>query len=1361
MTTTKRIWLGLLVVLGLIVLAGAGAQAACPAAGTSGNFSICGGYLYDPGGSKFIVSGTNVIDNPQSAQILQNSSGFPISTLMPHINYIRVNICGEGACNINGVSGSGQPTSITYPSASNYVTMIARCQAAHIVCEFEDHSSNGGYWEGGSVGFGQSQSLAPTNGTGTLMTSVTTFWKAMATQCIGSPYCWIGTFNEMATGDGSWSQSSVQAVTTYGALMYNAIRGTGNNNVITLQSGSGAITQDTMGPSGGTSTTPYATMTNVIFRIHYYTTDTVANIETALAGNTTNGGNASGCSGYLCQQQVQTKDGQVPIIFNEFGSSSGSPTNTDGANIAAAITNMQANTANGSGSEAYGNPACAEIPGNVQCWTQVNNAGTSGLTVGPASNQYNLTTWGGEAAAVIAANPFPGGTTSIGITAPGTLAATQSTSAIISGVSASDTTNPNDTMTFQATASLNGKLTASGATGNGTGTITFTGSLTNLNNLLATVGFTDAVIENPVISWAVSDQHTLTATASTAVTVSGPVSANCTIVTTVGPTITSIGPPVTVWAINSSGQVVANGSAQTGTSNVVKIAYVTGLFWQENTSNNWYSTPDANTAYSGPFTADPTAGCAAPPGQKTRVPAPQTGTITTGTWVINQTLAITGGATQPSTTFSGMRYNYLLPAGYNPTLYTYPLVMVGAGNDQGMNGSTYPRDGGTFISAMEGNDFKFNTVNFRTANPAIFVAPQCDQTGDLSGATTGRNCGGYNDTPNGTWNEQSISAIQQHFINDTGACGTAGQTCSVDTTRLYGVGLSLSAIGYLAQGVDNNQINSQGNAAWTAIVCMSCQLFRPATANSVVYPRMKNVPYMEICSPGDNPCNYGPGFWDNINGNTSAGSPVAYPTQTTYDNGTMASIQAGTSSFYYINSYTANANGSGAYNVFGCLNSDGCDGTKIYNWLFQQIAGTTPPPSGSCPASGNNLTLNGGSSAVLTDASGNGWGIPKSGGPVYLMSTQLLAAPNATQLAYVSGVMWYKNSSGQWFSFSPSANILAGNGAIIASGPTNVSPISINITAPQGLAATQNVSILVPNVSVSDATNPGDTATFTGASTGNGKLTGTGMTGNGTGTVTFAGTFAQVNQALATVSFLDSLVENPTITWTIQDAHSLSASTTTNVTVSGTAPPSTGTSWDSTKNGAATLSNNNKTMTTTGLGATLSTSSKNTGKVCFQVNLGAVSANTAVGIASGGQGLTTYLGGTGQPSIAIYPTTHQRIYEGNGTTIDGPGPPANSVAGDVVTVAEDIGTNLVWFTDQAMVAAGLPWNNAAGANPVGEVSGISTSFITNPYFIAAGAAEPGSAMTINTAPISGCPTGFPTWDAVVASGHSPWSVVLQ
>lgn len=410
----------------------------------------------------------------------------------------------------------------------------------------------------------------------------------------------------------------------------------------------------------------------------------------------------------------------------------------------------------------------------------------------------------------------------------------------------------------------------------------------------------------------------------------------------------------------------------------------------------------------------------------------------------------------------------------------------------------------------------------------------------------------------------------------------------------------------------------------------------------------------------------------------------------------------------------------------------------------------------TCPASPNNTVLSASTTSVITDGNGQAWGLPKSGGQVFLQGTALPGTSRASQLAYVNNVVWYQNTSNQWYSFNSSGGI--------ASGPTT-NPLQITVVAPANLAATQGQGTLIQGIVATDAAYPGDNQTFSGSSTGNGKLAATGASGNGTGTITFTGSLTALNSLLASVTFTDAVTENPTISYSVMDAHSLSASTTTAVTVSSSTVPSTGTTWNPSAVGSGgTLSNNNSTMTTGGGGANvLSTSGKGSGKACFAVTAGTLSFNWAAGLATAAQALSgSYLGGTGSPSEGLYASYGgtQSIFVAGGTPIGITGAPSS--AGDVILEAVDFDSGLFWVTDKAMAAAGYPWNDSATANPVGEIGGLSLSGLgAGPYFMAAGAQESGSVFNLNPVP-TGCPAGFPTWDTPLPTGGpSPWTVTLQ
>ncbi len=100
-----------------------------------------------------------------------------------------------------------------------------------------------------------------------------------------------------------------------------------------------------------------------------------------------------------------------------------------------------------------------------------------------------------------------------------------------------------------------------------------------------------------------------TGSGSTGSTGTPTVSPAGTTVSTVGPTI--VDAAKNVYSISSDGYVVTNGVKENGangtptTANVVEEYYDGTLFYQKNSSNQWYSRPNPATAYSGPV-ADPT-----------------------------------------------------------------------------------------------------------------------------------------------------------------------------------------------------------------------------------------------------------------------------------------------------------------------------------------------------------------------------------------------------------------------------------------------------------------------------------------------------------------------------------------------------------------------------------------------------------------------------------------------------------------------------------------------------------------------------------------------------------------------------------
>lgn len=394
---------------------------------------------------------------------------------------------------------------------------------------------------------------------------------------------------------------------------------------------------------------------------------------------------------------------------------------------------------------------------------------------------------------------------------------------------------------------------------------------------------------------------------------------------------------------------------------------------------------------------------------KTPVVAPLTGPVTLNAWVYDQDFLWPN-----SPSGSGkLRYSYMLPPGYDPVNVTYPIVMTGGGDRQSMEGpnGSYPTPGAQFVhNTLAAN---LSTLAFQTAHPSIIVSVECDQSTGSSAGPNG-NCGGYADSPMSGWNEQAINGLLQW----------ASGNWSVTLCQRYGVGESLSAIGYLAEAVDNNAETPIGSGLWTAVIGFSDQMAR-STPNSAWFSRMVNVPWLSVCSPGDNPCNADLPFWDYIAGTSMAGGIHAgsYPTEAMYIAGGMAAVRAGTSNFYLV----TNPNQT-SYAEFGGLVADGFHGDAMFAWLFQQTSRPTPLPP--CTPSPDDTVILAPSSSAITDADCTLWTIT-SGGQVAKNGVTIAHTGNVIELAYVKGVPWQLNTFKNWYSLNPPG------------GPTTVSPLPI------------------------------------------------------------------------------------------------------------------------------------------------------------------------------------------------------------------------------------------------------------------------------------------------------------------------------
>jgi hypothetical protein len=508
-------------------------------------------------------------------------------------------------------------------------------------------------------------------------------------------------------------------------------------------------------------------------------------------------------------------------------------------------------------------------------------------------------------------------------------------------------------MSFTGTSTGSGTLTATGATGNGTGSISFTGSLTALNTLLGTMTFMDAVVEDPTLTFTVEDAHSATGSATTAVTVTGAISPNCTIVRTVGPAITSAGPPSATWALNGSNQVVVNGSVDGTISNVNELAYVSSLVWAGLTNGTWeYKSIPANS-WSSPTSTNPTTSC----GTGVTVTAPSSITA-----IYNTTTPISGvAAADPGNPNDQMTLTATASSG---------AKLYAGGQPSGQGTSTL-----MFTGLLSGLNSLLSTMAIVVPGPTIIYANTGETFVDGSGYiwSIGTGSGGQSlrngVLPNG-----------QFTANVTEMALVSGVVWSVNATQMW----------YMWSG-----------SAWVA------------GTNPIGSPAAATI---ENGSPGSFMDTSG-NTWTIVSGVAyENGSSPAFSAnvQFLYLVGTMVWLENTSSQFYYFTaasggnpaSWTAGPNPIGAavsvtvsFSVTDQHNNTGSANTSV------MVTGSAASP---------NFTITRSVGVPITDALGEQFSIT-SGGQISVNGATDTTTANVVQLVWANALIWQLNTSGNWY----------------------------------------------------------------------------------------------------------------------------------------------------------------------------------------------------------------------------------------------------------------------------------------------------------------------------------------------------------
>src|SRR4051812_38989793 len=188
---------------------------------STGQFSVKNGQILDPNSNHFVPSGVDILDSTLG-QVVSNAAGGPLLATFPGTNMVRIAM----------ESGYGTLNDPTFTNAIKWLTDKG------IVVEIGNYN------------------VTQTEITGQNLTDATNWYAEMAATYKTNPYVWFSSENEPLNGGGGTIGAEQQAV-------YNAIRATGNNNMISF---------DLAGGSGTSGMDPaiYASMHNVSWDVHYY-----------------------------------------------------------------------------------------------------------------------------------------------------------------------------------------------------------------------------------------------------------------------------------------------------------------------------------------------------------------------------------------------------------------------------------------------------------------------------------------------------------------------------------------------------------------------------------------------------------------------------------------------------------------------------------------------------------------------------------------------------------------------------------------------------------------------------------------------------------------------------------------------------------------------------------------------------------------------------------------------------------------------------------------------------------------------------------------------------------------------------------
>ena len=325
-------------------------------------------------------------------------------------------------------------------------------------------------------------------------------------------------------------------------------------------------------------------------------------------------------------------------------------------------------------------------------------------------------------------------------------------------------------------------------------------------------------------------------------------------------------------------------------------------------------------------------------------------------------------------------------------------------------------------------------------------------------------------------------------------------------------------------------------------------------------------------------------------------------------------------------------------------------------------------------------------------------------------------------------------------------------------------------------SAISGISSLLSGVVLAQGIPPGTfTVTLSAASGGRFAVIGSGVTGNGTSTLTLTGSFTAVNALLAVTSFTGTA--NDTITANASDSFgNVSPTATLPVTVAApVAPPASGVTTTLDPNNTSfcnTLDVTNLIFTNNGtncqaLGSYFSTrsfaaySASKFYNEMTTVTLGTCPVNCDGTLMMGiGNSAANAELGQDANSIAGWNGTHNTGQPGGGGALFYGGAVVGTipdwVAGDTIGIAVDLTAQLIWVRNNN---APTVWNAGGSANPATGVGGISFAGLSGPvFFYVSNNGWNGAQMVANFGATSygqTAPSGFANWMGSGTGGGNP------